>query len=115
MRRQHYFAGVLHSETLANVFKTSTHRQRGRGQHGALQLIEQAGLQDGCDIDWGSLEEHVLLFAMQAASATTLDPEHGVAVLRLHEEVQLNPQLVATAQEGEDFFWFLRQFMQFSA
>ena len=50
-----------------------------------------------------------------AAAAPALDPEHGVAVLGLHQEAELHLQLLRAAGEVEDFLRLRGQVLQLRA
>src|SRR5437588_609682 len=51
---------------------------------------------------------------MHPAATPPLDPENPVAVLRLHQESQLNGQFLAPANEGKHLLRLLRHVMQLS-
>ena len=111
MRGQHEFAGVLEAQPPPHVFEAAADRQRRRGQHRAFQLVEQASLQDGRHIDRRGLQEDIL--PLSRAAAPALDPEHGVAVFRLHQEAKLHLQFLRAPGEVEDLFRLRRQVLEF--
>src|ERR1039458_582465 len=101
VRFDHQFAGVLDSDTVADVLEASRDCQRCRGEYGRLQVLEQRGAQNVRHRDRRGLEKDVLLRAASApAIAATLDPEDGVALLGLQDESQVDTQLLYPACQG---------------
>ena len=64
----------------------------------------------GADVDRRGLQENVGLLAPAAAP---LDPEYGIAFLRLQKKSQLDPQFLGATSEIEDFLRFRRQCFEF--
>src|SRR5664280_3656500 len=101
VRFDHQFAGVLDSDTVADVLEASRDCQRCRGEYGRLQVLEQRGAQNVRHRDRRGLEKDVLLRAASVpAIAATLDPEDGVALLGLQDESQVDTQLLYPACQG---------------
>src|SRR5204863_2954860 len=92
----------------------------------AVQLRPQAFTQDGADVDRCSLQKYILAslkcicfllgvpVLRRKWSAPPLDPEDGVAILRLHSITELHLNFLRTATEVEDLFRLLRQRFEFS-